>query len=125
LALGQPYNGLSSKAACRWTGSHVLPKHADEPAPGGALPFAFLNEQRQPEDRLQADVLALRALLAGDRPGWVRTYSRWAADRGGACQAAGRGDCWCVSGQEVVARRHLQLELLATAFWEERPVTSS
>jgi diadenosine tetraphosphate (Ap4A) HIT family hydrolase len=49
--------------------THVVPRHADDPAPGGLLPFAFLDEQRQPEERLQADVAALRALLAAELPG--------------------------------------------------------
>jgi diadenosine tetraphosphate (Ap4A) HIT family hydrolase len=49
--------------------THVVPRYDDDPAPGGPLPFDFLDRQRQPEERLQADVLALRSLVAGDQSG--------------------------------------------------------
>jgi diadenosine tetraphosphate (Ap4A) HIT family hydrolase len=42
--------------------THIVPRYADDPVPGRPLPFDFLDDQRQPEDRLQADALALRAL---------------------------------------------------------------
>jgi diadenosine tetraphosphate (Ap4A) HIT family hydrolase len=39
--------------------THIVPRYADHPVPGHRLPFDLLDNQRQPEDRLQADVLAL------------------------------------------------------------------
>jgi hypothetical protein len=40
-----------------------VPRYADDPVPGHPLPFDFLDNQRQPEARLQADVLALRTTV--------------------------------------------------------------
>jgi hypothetical protein len=37
--------------------------YADDPVPGHPLPFELLDNDRQPEDRLQADVLALRTAV--------------------------------------------------------------
>ena len=37
--------------------------YADDPVPGHPLPFDLLDNDRQPEDRLQADVLALRTAV--------------------------------------------------------------
>jgi hypothetical protein len=51
-------------SGARWPASW----HADDPAPGRPLPFDFLDDQRQPEDRLQADALALRALVGSMEP---------------------------------------------------------
>jgi diadenosine tetraphosphate (Ap4A) HIT family hydrolase len=48
--------------------THVVPRYADDPAPGRPLPFDFLDDRRQPEDRLQADALALRALVGSPEP---------------------------------------------------------
>ena len=48
--------------------THIVPRDADDPAPGRPLPFDLLDEQRQPEDRLQADALALRALVDSPQP---------------------------------------------------------
>lgn len=48
--------------------THIVPRYADDPAPGRPLPFDFLDDQRQPEARLQADVLALRALVGSPEP---------------------------------------------------------
>jgi diadenosine tetraphosphate (Ap4A) HIT family hydrolase len=48
--------------------THIVPRYADDPAPGRPLPFDFLDDQRQPEDRLQADVRALRALVGSPAP---------------------------------------------------------
>ncbi|MFD3996130.1 HIT family protein [Streptomyces sp. NPDC058583] len=41
--------------------THVVPRYADgvDPAPGGPLPFMFLDGDRQNETRLQADATAL------------------------------------------------------------------
>jgi diadenosine tetraphosphate (Ap4A) HIT family hydrolase len=43
--------------------THIVPRYADDPVPGHPLPFDFLDNQRQPEDRLQADALALRSVV--------------------------------------------------------------
>jgi diadenosine tetraphosphate (Ap4A) HIT family hydrolase len=43
--------------------THIVPRYADDPVPGHPLPFDFLDNQRQPEARLQADVLALRTTV--------------------------------------------------------------
>ncbi|MEU3607979.1 methyltransferase domain-containing protein [Streptomyces sp. NPDC035033] len=44
--------------------SHVLPRYREgDPAPGGPMPWRFLNQGRQDEQRLQADAAALRVLL--------------------------------------------------------------
>jgi diadenosine tetraphosphate (Ap4A) HIT family hydrolase len=48
--------------------THVVPRYADDPAPGRPLPFDFLDDRRQQEDRLQADALALRALVGSPEP---------------------------------------------------------
>jgi diadenosine tetraphosphate (Ap4A) HIT family hydrolase len=40
--------------------THIVPRYADDPLPGRPLPFDVLDDGRQPEERLQADVLALR-----------------------------------------------------------------
>lgn len=48
--------------------THIVARYDDDPAPGGPLPFAFLDEGTQPEARLHADVLALRAIIATDLP---------------------------------------------------------
>lgn len=45
--------------------THIVPRYVDDPAPGGPMPFEFLDNGRQPEERLQADVLALRPMVAG------------------------------------------------------------
>jgi diadenosine tetraphosphate (Ap4A) HIT family hydrolase len=45
--------------------THIVPRYADDPVPGRPLPFDSLDNGRQPEERLQADVLALRAMVAG------------------------------------------------------------
>jgi diadenosine tetraphosphate (Ap4A) HIT family hydrolase len=49
--------------------THIVPRYADDPLPGRPLPFDFLDNGRQPEERLQADASRLRALVAGDPPG--------------------------------------------------------
>jgi diadenosine tetraphosphate (Ap4A) HIT family hydrolase len=43
--------------------THIVPRYADDPFPGRPVPFDFLDNGRQPEDRLQADVLALSAMV--------------------------------------------------------------
>ncbi|MEU2232574.1 HIT family protein [Streptomyces vietnamensis] len=45
--------------------SHISPRYGDQadPAPGGPLPWNFLDTGHQDEARLQADAAALRALL--------------------------------------------------------------
>jgi diadenosine tetraphosphate (Ap4A) HIT family hydrolase len=48
--------------------THIVPRYADDPVPGHLLPFDFLDNQRQPEDRLQADVLALRTAVDSLEP---------------------------------------------------------
>jgi diadenosine tetraphosphate (Ap4A) HIT family hydrolase len=40
--------------------THIVPRYADDPVPGRPLPFDLLEDGRQPEERLQADVAALR-----------------------------------------------------------------
>jgi diadenosine tetraphosphate (Ap4A) HIT family hydrolase len=45
--------------------THIVPRYAEDPIPGRPFPFDFLDTGRQPEERLQADVLALRAMVAG------------------------------------------------------------
>jgi diadenosine tetraphosphate (Ap4A) HIT family hydrolase len=45
--------------------THIVPRYAEDPVPGRPFPFDFLDTGRQPEERLQADVLALRAMVAG------------------------------------------------------------
>jgi diadenosine tetraphosphate (Ap4A) HIT family hydrolase len=45
--------------------THIVPRYADDPLPGRPLPFDFLDNGRQPEERLQADVLALQTAAAG------------------------------------------------------------
>lgn len=45
--------------------THIVPRYADDPLPGRPLPFDFLDNGRQPEERLQADVLALQTAVAG------------------------------------------------------------
>jgi diadenosine tetraphosphate (Ap4A) HIT family hydrolase len=52
--------------------THVVPRYADDPRPGRPLPFDFLDNGRQPEERLQADARTLRALAAGPGPGAER-----------------------------------------------------
>jgi diadenosine tetraphosphate (Ap4A) HIT family hydrolase len=43
--------------------SHVIPRYVSgDPAPGGPLPFEYLDEGRQPEQQLLADVQALRQI---------------------------------------------------------------
>jgi diadenosine tetraphosphate (Ap4A) HIT family hydrolase len=48
--------------------AHVVPRYADDPVPGHPLPFDLLDNQRQPEDRLQADRLALRTAVDSAEP---------------------------------------------------------
>jgi diadenosine tetraphosphate (Ap4A) HIT family hydrolase len=48
--------------------THVVPRYADDPFPGRPVPFEVLDDGRQPEERLQADVLALRAMVGGQEP---------------------------------------------------------
>jgi diadenosine tetraphosphate (Ap4A) HIT family hydrolase len=43
--------------------THIVPRYADDPVPGHPLPFDLLDDRRQPEDRLHADVLALRTAV--------------------------------------------------------------
>ncbi|MER6567488.1 HIT domain-containing protein [Streptomyces sp. NPDC001093] len=45
--------------------THIVPRYADDadPAPGGPLPWSALDTDRQGEAQLQADAVALRALL--------------------------------------------------------------
>jgi diadenosine tetraphosphate (Ap4A) HIT family hydrolase len=43
--------------------THIVPRYADDPFPGRPVPFDFLDDGRQPEERLQADVLALRTMV--------------------------------------------------------------
>jgi diadenosine tetraphosphate (Ap4A) HIT family hydrolase len=43
--------------------THIVPRYADDPFPGGPVPFDALDDGRQPERRLQADALALRAMV--------------------------------------------------------------
>lgn len=43
--------------------THVVPRYAEDPFPGRPVPFDLLDDGRQPEERLQADVLALRAMV--------------------------------------------------------------
>jgi diadenosine tetraphosphate (Ap4A) HIT family hydrolase/ADP-ribose pyrophosphatase YjhB (NUDIX family) len=54
---------------CHW---HVVPRREAgiDPAPGGPLPFTFLDHGQQNEQQLQHDAAALRLLLAdlGDKP---------------------------------------------------------
>ena len=45
--------------------THVVPRYADDPVPGRPFSFDYLDTGRQPEERLQADALALRSLVAG------------------------------------------------------------
>ena len=46
--------------------THIVPRYADDPVPGRPFPFDFLDNGRQPEERLQADVLDLRAMVGAD-----------------------------------------------------------
>ena len=43
--------------------THIVPRYADDPAPGGPLPFDLLERDQQPEDRFHADLQALRAIV--------------------------------------------------------------
>lgn len=43
--------------------SHICPRYATDPAPGGPLPWNVLGNGRQDEAQLQADAAALRELL--------------------------------------------------------------
>lgn len=43
--------------------THIVPRYADDPVPGHPLPFDLLDNQGQPEPRLQADTLALRSVV--------------------------------------------------------------
>jgi diadenosine tetraphosphate (Ap4A) HIT family hydrolase len=45
--------------------THIVPRYADDPFPGRPVPFDLLDNGRQPEERLQADVLALRTMADG------------------------------------------------------------
>jgi hypothetical protein len=42
---------------------HIVLRYADDPLPGRPVPFDLLDNGRQPEERLRADALALRALV--------------------------------------------------------------
>ena len=48
--------------------THIVPRYADDPFPGRPVPFDVLDDGRQPEERLQADVLALRTMVDGQAP---------------------------------------------------------
>ena len=48
--------------------THIVPRFADDPFPGRPLPFDLLDDGRQPEERLQADALALRATVGAEAP---------------------------------------------------------
>ena len=45
--------------------THIVPRYPEDPLPGRPFPFDFLDNGRQPEEQLQADVLALRTTVAG------------------------------------------------------------
>jgi diadenosine tetraphosphate (Ap4A) HIT family hydrolase len=45
--------------------THIVPRYADDPFPGRPVPFELLDNGRQPEERIQADVLALRTAVSG------------------------------------------------------------
>ncbi|SEL25309.1 isochorismatase family protein [Streptacidiphilus jiangxiensis] len=49
--------------------AHMYPRTVDDPAPGGPMPWAFLDEGRQDEDQLLADARTLRRLTGSDSPG--------------------------------------------------------
>ncbi|WP_175609288.1 isochorismatase family protein [Streptacidiphilus griseoplanus] len=46
--------------------AHMYPRTVDDPAPGGPMPWAFLDEGHQDEAQLAADVQALRLLIGQD-----------------------------------------------------------
>jgi diadenosine tetraphosphate (Ap4A) HIT family hydrolase len=71
--VAEPTELPADQAAGFWLGNalphlhtHIVPRYADDPAPG--RPLDLLDEQRQPEARLQADMLALRALVDSPEP---------------------------------------------------------
>jgi diadenosine tetraphosphate (Ap4A) HIT family hydrolase len=45
--------------------THIVPRYPDDPFPGRPVPFDALEDGRQPEERLQADVVALRTRVGG------------------------------------------------------------
>jgi diadenosine tetraphosphate (Ap4A) HIT family hydrolase len=47
--------------------THIVPRYADDPVPGRPLPFDFLDDGSQPEERLQADLLVLRTMAGADQ----------------------------------------------------------
>jgi diadenosine tetraphosphate (Ap4A) HIT family hydrolase len=48
--------------------THVVPRYAEDPRPGWPFPFPDPEPPPMPEERLTADVLALRAALAAGDP---------------------------------------------------------
>jgi diadenosine tetraphosphate (Ap4A) HIT family hydrolase len=44
--------------------THLVPRYLDDPAPGRPFPFLGVERPNLPEDLVQADAAALRAMLA-------------------------------------------------------------
>ena len=46
--------------------THIVPRYADDPRPGWPFPFPDPDPPPMPDDRLDADVVALRRALSGE-----------------------------------------------------------
>jgi diadenosine tetraphosphate (Ap4A) HIT family hydrolase len=52
--------------------THIVPRYADDPRPGWPFPFPDPDPPAMPDDRLDADLSALRAALGGEAESGAR-----------------------------------------------------